>query len=68
MSDWTTIEGWEVRRVTEKAIALVKEGVGPLAELTWVPRSMCLDGDELAIGDTDIVVRSGIAVEKGLAE
>ncbi len=68
MSDWTTIEGWEVRRVTEKAVALVKEGTGPLAELTWVPRSMCMDGDALVIGDIDIIVRSGIAVEKGLAE
>lgn len=68
MAGWTTIEGWEVRRATEKAVALVREGAGPMADLIWVPRSLCMDGENLAVGDTDIVVRDGIAIEKGLVE
>lgn len=63
---YVTVEGYIVRRVTEKAVALVKEGAGYQAELTWLPRGWCQDGDRLEVGDTGICVFEDRADEKGL--
>jgi hypothetical protein len=35
-------------------------------EETWIPRSVCDDGSELEIGDTDIVVQTWFAEKEGL--
>lgn len=56
----TTIE-CEVERVTEKAILIVYEG-----EEYWVPRSVCLDGNEAAEGDTDLIVADWWLEKEGL--
>ena len=63
---YVTLEGYIVRRTTDKAIALVKEGAGFMADLTWVPRGWCQDGGNLEEGDTDIAVFEDRADEKGL--
>ena len=47
---------------TEKAVLVAfKDGCE-----TWVPRSVCDDGDDLAKGDTDIVVELWFAKREGL--
>jgi hypothetical protein len=68
MASYVTLDGYQVRRVASsgKAVALVKEGAGFQAELIWVPRSCCRDGDRLEVGDTDLEVMEHMADEKGL--
>jgi hypothetical protein len=66
MAVFVTLEGYIVRRTTEKAIALVKEGAGYQADLIWVPRSCCHDGETLEIGDVDISCMQHMAEDKGL--
>ncbi len=39
---------------------------GASGDLTWLLRSMCEDGGNLDIGDTDISVAENIAEERGL--
>lgn len=63
---YVTLEGYIVRRTTDKAVALVKEGAGPRADLIWVPRGWCRDGSELEEGDTDIMMFDDRADDKGL--
>ena len=63
---YVTLEGYIVRRTTERAIALVKEGSGFMADLIWLPRGWCRDGDTLEEGDTDLIVFQDRADEKGL--
>lgn len=66
MTAKATLEGYIIRRTTEKAIGLVKEGAGYMADLVWVPRSCCTDGETLEVGDTDIECLLYIAEDKGL--
>jgi hypothetical protein len=66
MSGYAVLDGYIIRRTTEKAIALVKEGAGPMADLIWVPRGWCRDGDTLEVGDTDLMVFTDRAIEKNL--
>lgn len=62
-----SLEGYVVRRTTEKAVGLAKSGSTILHDdLTWVPRSVCEDGDALAEGDTDITVAEWFADKEGL--
>ena len=66
MAVMVTLEGYIVRRTTGKAVALVKEGAGFMADLLWVPRALCRDGDRLEEGDTDLEVAEFKADELGL--
>ena len=61
MESWTTVEGYEVVKCTDGAVCLSKNGAD-----TWVPRSVCMDGDALTEGDTDITVKSWYASRDGL--
>lgn len=66
--DAVTLEGYVVRRCTANAIGICK-AVTPLGlreDLTWVPRSLCEDGETLEEGDTDIVVAQWKADQEGL--
>ena len=65
MSDFVTLDGYTVRRVTEKAIGITKTNQ-PLDELIWLPRSLCEEGDRLEQGDTDISVKEFKAQELDL--
>lgn len=66
MSRYVTLDGYEVRRTTEKAIGLVKEGAGYQADLIWVPRGCIRDGDRVETGETDLECMEFKAVEKEL--
>ena len=52
----------EVIATTQKAV-LVRFAHG---QETWIPRSVCDDGDTLAKGDQDIVVSRWFANQEGL--
>ena len=52
----------QVIATTEKAV-LVRFTHG---QETWIPRTVCDSGDELAKGDTDIVVSGWLAAREGL--
>jgi hypothetical protein len=68
MGSYVTLNGYQVRRVASsgKAVGLVKEGAGFRADLIWVPISLCRDGDQLATGDTDIIMAEFKAIELDL--
>lgn len=66
MASYVTLDGYIVRHTTEKAVALVKEGAGFQADLVWVPRSCCREGDALDTGDTDIECVEWKAESEGL--
>jgi hypothetical protein len=66
---YVTLDGYVVRRTSEKAVGIAKDMPGlsaAAAPLTWLPRSACTDGDALDVGDTDIVCAEWIAEERGL--
>ena len=68
---YVTLDGYVVRRVTEKAVGIAKDTKNPMglpdrSDLVWLPRSACDQGDILDTGDTDIIVRESVADEKGL--
>lgn len=56
----TTIEA-EITRATDAAV---------LVELddreVWIPRSVCLEGDALDVGDTDLIVADWFLEKEGL--
>ena len=52
MTARTTIY-YEITKTTDKAVLIVVDG-----EEQWVPRSVCLDGDSLNVGDEDLVVEN----------
>lgn len=64
---WATLDGYVVRRTTAKAVGIAKVRDGLQGDLTWVPRGWCMDGDELAEGDTDVTMFEDRAEEKGLS-
>ncbi len=41
----------EIKKTTDRAVLVVIEG-----EEHWIPRSVCLDGDSLSVGDDDLIV------------
>ena len=52
MAARTTIY-YEITETTDEAVLIVVDG-----EEQWVPRSVCLDGDSLNVGDEDLVVEN----------
>src|SRR5690348_16453945 len=58
VDDHVTLDGYIVRATTDLAVgvAKAKSSLGREEALTWLPRSMCDDGDSLKKDDTDIVV------------
>jgi len=56
----TTIEA-EITRATDRAVLIVYEG-----DEVWVPRSVCLEGDSLSVGDTDLIVADWWLEKEGL--
>ena len=63
--DWVTLSGYHIVHATDRAV-LLEPCDTPGAGQTWIPRSHILDGDTLAVGDTDIAVKSWIAEREGL--
>lgn len=57
-----TLEG-EVIRATEKAVLLRHEDGSEV----WIPRSVCVDGEAIEKGDTDVVVSTWWLEQEGLA-
>lgn len=51
----------EITRTTDSAVLVDLDD----REL-WVPRSVCLEGDALDVGDTDIIVAAWFAEKEGL--
>ena len=58
-----TLDNVRVARVTPRAILLEIDKSKPGV---WVPRSVCENGDELDIGDTDICVQRWFAEREDL--
>lgn len=56
----TTVNA-EIKRTTDKAVLIEVDG-----EDHWVPRSVCLDGDALAVGDDDLIVADWWLEKEGL--
>lgn len=56
----TTINA-EITKATDKAVLISVDG-----EDHWVPRSVCLDGDALAVGDDDLIVADWWLEKEGL--
>lgn len=56
----STIEA-EIIRATDAAV-LVDLGDREI----WIPRSVCLEGDALDVGDTDLIVADWFAKQEGL--
>lgn len=52
----------EVLRVSPRAV-LFRTDTGIE---TWIPRSVCLDGDTIDVGDTDLVVAEWFCEKEGL--
>lgn len=61
---YITLDG--VDRVIKTTPAAVLVRLTNLKEV-WAPRSVCECGDELSVGDTDIVVQEWFAEKEGLA-
>lgn len=51
----------EITRTTDSAVLVDLDD----REL-WIPRSVCLEGDALDVGDTDIIVAAWFAEKEGL--
>lgn len=54
LSKYETLSG-EIIRVTDKAILFENDANG---QQTWIPRSVCLDGDALNVGDSDVIIKT----------
>lgn len=67
-SRYETLDGYVVRLTTANAIGIEKarSSLTDKAEVIWLPRSVCEDGDTLSVGDTDICCFGSIADDKGL--
>jgi hypothetical protein len=57
----TTIHA-EIRKATEKAVLVEIDGTEH-----WIPRSVCLDGDSIDVGDDDLIVANWWLEKEGLA-
>lgn len=57
----TTIHA-KIRKATDKAVLIVVED----GSEHWVPRSVCLDGDALDVGDDDLIVADWWLEKEGL--
>lgn len=58
---WVTLDGYEVVAATDLAVQLQNRG-----NVTWVPRSVMLDGNEIGKGDTELVIQQWYADQEGL--
>lgn len=56
----TTIDA-EITRATGKAVLVTIDG-----DEHWIPRSVCLDGDALDVGDADLIVADWWLEKEGL--
>lgn len=56
----TTVEA-DVTRTTDAAVLVTIDG-----EEHWVPRSVCLGGEDIAEGDTDLIVADWWLIKEGL--
>lgn len=56
----TTIEA-EITRATDAAVLVELED-----REVWIPRSVCLEGDALDVGDTDLLVADWFLEKEGL--
>lgn len=63
MSEWCTLDGYSVDADTRRAVLVVHTRTGVK---TWIPRSLCDDGEALSLHDTDIVVKTWFADKEGL--
>lgn len=62
MSRQTILTGEVLRPTTERAILFrCENGVEH-----WIPRKVCLDGDVIGEGDTELVVATWFCEQKGL--
>lgn len=59
------LSGVEVIHTTEKAILIgYSDGDNDIEK--WIPRSLCMDGDTLDVGDNDVVVDQWYAMKEML--
>lgn len=65
---YETLDGYVVRLATEKAIGIekVRSDLIAKADVIWLPRAVCEDGDMLSVGDTDICCYRRVADDKCL--
>ncbi|WP_048647528.1 hypothetical protein [Nitratireductor soli] len=56
----TTIEA-EITRATDAAVLVDLDD-----QEIWIPRSVCLEGDTLDVGDTDLIVADWWLEQEGL--
>lgn len=63
---YETLDGYRVDAVTTKAIGLRRGAMTEHRALTWVPRSVVQDGDEIEIGETDLCVQAWFVEKEGL--
>lgn len=68
MDEHVVLDGYVVRRTTDAAVGIAKATVplGRREELTWIPRSCCLDGEALEVGSDDLMIASWKAEQEGL--
>lgn len=62
---WSTLSDVEVTAATEKAVLITWNEHGEDFQ-TWVPRSVCQDGDMLDIGHKDLTVKYWFVEKEGL--
>lgn len=65
MTRFVSIDGYVIKRITERAIGIRKENDQD-ADLIWVPKSQVEDADVLDVGDIDICVADWIVEREEL--
>lgn len=70
-NEFVTLDGYVVVAQTRLAIGIAKTAKSAAAPspsdvATWVPRSVCDDGEAIGVGDTDMSVREWFADKEGL--
>lgn len=66
MTVYVTLDSYIVERTTEKALGLRKAKQMPGLALTWVPRSVVEDGENIDIGEQDLSCAEWFAEKEGL--
>ncbi len=66
-ADWVTLSGYVVDRISPSGAAVgLKKKDTLTIDTIWFPVSQIMDGDEVGVGDEDLVVRGWLAEVKGL--